>query len=781
MASLSFTARLARFSAHNRWKVVISWVVALVIFGALQGIFPLNSTTGVELLNNPESEQGWDALKEHGIQDERHGRETVVIQSSSTTVDDPGFQSVVQSTTDALRANSDVVANATNYYELSGQNPDAANDLVSSDRKTTIIPVTLTGSLEDASHNGDEMLDIIHGQQDAHQDFTILTGGDASTTEEINTIVEEDIAKGETIGVTLALIILLVVFGAFMPPLKPIRLWIFSILGAFPPALVPILLALLAIVIAFGLAALLSQAFELSFFVTNMITMIGLAVGIDYSLFTVDRYREERRRGQSKLDAVQSSGATASRAVFFSGLTVVFALAGMFIVPNNIYRSLSVGAIFVVVVAVLATLTFIPAVIAILGNAVDWPQNRKYGEETIAKQRAYDQETIHKGFWGTITRAVMARPIISLVIAVAFLLLCAYPYLNFEPGLGGISTLPDEMEGKQAYEIVKSEFSAGETQPVEIVVEGPQDDPSVQQGVTQLQQSLAAATTEDGQALFGPSTVTPAPDGQAALVSVPFKVGPDSPAANDAIHALRDDIIPPIESTMTDTQILVTGITANNVDFLEMRDQYTPIVFTFVLGLSFLLLMVVFRSIVIATKAIIMNLLSVGAAYGLLIWVFQEGHLANLFGFDTVEVVEAWIPLFLFSVLFGLSMDYHVFLLSRIKEHYDQSHNNAESVAVGLQRTGRIITGAALIMCSVFFGFASGRLSFLQQFGFSLGVAVLLDATIVRCVLVPSAMALLGDWNWYLPSWLKWLPNVHVEGAAPAAAAAPAPEPTPGD
>jgi RND superfamily putative drug exporter len=223
---------------------------------------------------------------------------------------------------------------------------------------------------------------------------------------------------------------------------------------------------------------------------------------------------------------------------------------------------------------------------------------------------------------------------------------------------------------------------------------------------------------------------------------------------------------------MTDSQILVTGITANNVDFLAMRDTFTPWVFAFVLGLSFLLLLVVFRSLVIAAKAIVMNLLSVGAAYGLLVWVFQEGHLAGFFGFQRVEAIEGWLPLFLFSILFGLSMDYHVFLLSRIKEHYDLTKRNQESVAVGLQRTARIITGAALIMVAVFAGFASGSLTFLQQVGFGLGAAVLLDATIVRSILVPSAMALLGDRNWYLPSWLGWLPKIHVEG--PASPASPA-------
>jgi RND superfamily putative drug exporter len=225
---------------------------------------------------------------------------------------------------------------------------------------------------------------------------------------------------------------------------------------------------------------------------------------------------------------------------------------------------------------------------------------------------------------------------------------------------------------------------------------------------------------------------------------------------------------------MADSQVLVTGVTANNVDFFAMSDTYTPLVFAFVLGLSFLLLLVVFRSLVVAAKAIVMNLLSVGAAYGLLVWVFQEGHLAEVFGFQRVEAIEAWLPLFLFSILFGLSMDYHVFLLSRIREHYDRTHDNRESVAVGLQSTARIITGAALIMVAVFAGFASGRLVFLQQVGFGLGAAVLLDATIIRSVLVPASMALLGDRNWYLPRWLHWLPDARVEGA-PAPAAPPAP------
>jgi RND superfamily putative drug exporter len=759
MTSLSSTARLARISARHPWRTVLAWILILIAAVAIQGLVPLNSTTDFVMQNDPESQRGWDLLEEHGIRQERFGTETIVVRSESATVDDPAFESAVRGVTDAVRADAEHVSGATNYYEMNAQDPGTAAGLVSTDKRTTIIPVTLAGDLEDAVEYGADYLALIKNQQAAAPDFEVLTVGDASLNEEINTIVEEDLARGEGIGASVAFLILLVVFGALVA------------------AFVPLILAVMAIAIALGLTALVSQIGEISFFVTNMITMIGLAVGIDYSLFVVDRYREERRRGAPKLDAIQIAGSTASRAVLFSGLTVVFALAGLFIVPNNIYRSLSIGAILVVIVAVIAALTLIPAVISLLGDRLDWPRRRKYDEATVARQYAYDHETIHLGFWGTITRIVMGRPVISLMLAVGFLLLCALPYLNFEPGLGGASNLPDDLESKKAYTILADDFAAGLISPVEIVVEGPLEDPSVQQGITQLQDALSAATTDDGQPLFGPATLTTGPDNRAALISVPLEVAPDEPVANEAIVHLRDDVIPPISSRMTDSQILVTGITANNVDFLAMRDTYTPIVFVFVLGLSFFLLLVVFRSLVIAVKAILMNLLSVGAAYGLLVWVVQEGHLAGVFGFQRVDAIEAWLPLFLFSILFGLSMDYHVFLLSRIREHYDLTLRNRESVAVGLQRTARIITGAALIMVAVFSGFAAGRFTFMEQMGFGLGVAILLDATIVRSILVPSAMALLGDWNWYLPRWLNWLPNVHVEGPAPSTA----PEPTVAD
>ena len=753
MTSLSSTARLARFSASHPWRVVVAWLVILGIAIAIQSVSPINSTTSSVLQNDPESQQGWDLLEEHGIRQERSGTETIIIRSNALTVDDPRFEAAVRSVTDALRVDSDFVASASNYYELNAQQPESAARLVSTDRQTTIIPITLTGDQDDALALGADVLAFVDNQRAVLPGFEILTVGDASLFEEVTTITKEDLARGEGIGASVAFLILLVVLGALVA------------------ALLPLVLAVMSIAIALGLTALISQVSQLSTFVTIIIPMLGLAVGIDYALFVVDRYREERRRGAALLDAITIAGSTASRAVMFSGLTVVISLAGLFIVPTNIFRSFSVGAIVVVIVAVIATLTLIPAVIGLLGDRIEWPRRRRYGDATtIQQQAAYDRETIHGGFWGTITRAVMGRPVISLVLAAGFLILCTLPYLNFEPGIGGASGLPDELETKRAYAILAGEFSAGLISPVEIVVEGPQDDASVQQGIEQLQDDLASTTTDDGEPLFGPATLTTSPDNRITLISVPLKVAPDKPAGNEAIERLREELIPSISGSMSDSRILVTGVTASNVDFLEMRDTYTPIVFAFVLGLSFLVLLVVFRSLVVAIKAIVMNLLSVGAAYGLIVWVFQQGNLTGLFGFQRVEAIEAYLPLLMFSILFGLSMDYQVFLLSRIREAYDDSHSNAEAVAIGLQRTGRIITGAALIMVAVFAGFASGRMSDLEQFGFGLGIAILFDATIVRSVLVPSAMALLGDWNWYLPRWLHWLPDVRVEGPADATA-----------
>ncbi len=605
--------------------------------------------------------------------------------------------------------------------------------------------VTLVGDFDEASEHVAAYLDVIERQ--GAVGIEVLTVGDVTVDEVFNTLAEEDLVKGEGFGLLAALVVLVVVFGALVA------------------AGVPLILAIVSIFVAVGLTALLGRVMGLSFFIVNMITMIGLAVGIDYALFVVERYREERRRGRAKHEAIEVAGGTASKAVFFSGTTVVLALLGMFLIPTVIFRSLGAGAILVVVVAVVATLTLVPALLSLLGDRIDWPRKRTYDAATAAKQAQYDRETVHGGFWGGLTRVVMARPVISVVLAAGLLVAAALPYLALDRGQGGVESLPPS-DVRTAYTLLSRDFPAGRLAPVEVVVDGPRTD-EVLAGIDRL----VASTGQDE--VFGPAEPTQwNAAGDLALVRIPLTVDASSPRALAAVNLLRDDLVPAAFAGLA-AEVSVGGAPAFNADFEAVVRDYTPIVFAFVLGLSFLLLMLAFRSLVVPLKAIVMNLLSVGATYGLLVLVFQKGYGAEVFGFQETPTIEAWVPIFLFCVLFGLSMDYHVFLLSRIREHYDATHDNRESVAVGLQATAKIITGAALIMVAVFAGFASGQLVMFQQMGFGLAVAVLLDATIVRSILVPASMVLLGDRNWYLPSWLHWLPDLRIEGTPTPAASPP--------
>ncbi|HMM43162.1 MAG TPA: MMPL family transporter [Thermomicrobiales bacterium] len=736
MAKLFSTSGMASASARHPWRVVIVWVMLLVLAGVAASGLGDVLTTESNFLNKPESVRG-DNLLEERLRGPHPITETIVIRSADATVDDAAFQQVVEKTTADLRAATDVVSSIGNYYEASAAGSANAQAMVSADRHATIVPVTLVGELEDAEKNTDEYLAIVAAH--SAPGIEVRTVGDLSINDAFNSIAEKDLQQAEVLGMPIALIILVVVFGALVA------------------AGVPIILALVAIAVSLGLTAIVGRAFELSFFVTNMITMIGLAVGIDYSLFIIERYREERRHGASKHDAIAIAGGTASKAVVFSGMTVVLALMGMFLIPTTIFRSLGAGAVIVVLVSVAATLTLIPASLSLLGDKLDWPRRRKYDEAMVARQRAYDSETIHRGFWGTITRVVMNHPVMAIALALTILLGAALPYTDINTGFAGVESLP-ESNVKTAYQELQRDFYVGVLTPVEIVVDGQATDPGIKTGIDTLVGKLG----ETGE--FGPATVTTNDAGDLTLVSAPMSVDTNSEAAYATVEKLRSDIVPS-SFRNTSARTYVTGMSAFNADFNSLIDDYTPIVFAFVLGLSLVLLTLAFRSIVVPIKAIVMNLLSVGAAYGLLVAVFQKGFGADLLGFQQVPTIESWLPIFLFCILFGLSMDYHVFLLSRIREHYDQTGENRESVAVGLQATAKIITGAALIMVAVFSGFASGNLVMMQQMGFGLAVAVLIDATIVRSILVPASMRLLGKWNWYMPTWLHWLPDLRVEGA----------------
>ena len=439
--------------------------------------------------------------------------------------------------------------------------------------------------------------------------------------------------------------------------------------------------------------------------------------------------------------------------MLFSGTAFVIALTGMLLVPDTILRSLAAGAILVGLMAVAAATTLLPAILSLLGDRVD------------ALRLPFLHRASKEGrFWGAVVERVQRRPLAYLLATTAFLVLLALPALELRTGSAGVRTLPDGYTAKDGFNALERELGVGTVDTAEVVVEGDVAAPPVRSGVERLRGELARDSA------FRDPEVETAPDGRLAVVEALVAGDSRDERSVQAIGRLRSELVPRALGD-ADVAVYVTGETAEIVDYREMLERWLPIVFTFVLGFSFILLTVAFRSIVVAAKAIVLNLLSVGAAYGLIVLVFQEGVGNELFGFPRVDAIEAWLPLFLFSVLFGLSMDYHVFLLSRIRERYTQTGDSSEAVAFGVRTTARLITGAALIIIVVFAGFATGELVMFQQMGFGVAVALLLDATVIRSVLVPAAMELLGKWNWYLPSWLGWLPHLEVEAAEPAPAA----------
>ena len=740
---------LARWCATHRAATFLAWAVVVVVaFFLTATLLSDATTTEFDFTAEPDSKKGQKLLEER-LRGPRGSNEVVVIQSAQgLTVDSVEFQGFTEGLYAALAGakfkNDDsrsAIEPGTfqNYY----QNPGAQGFLVNEDRTVTIMPLVMAGDFDDASDNISPMLEIV-GEAHADERFDVYMVGQASASTDFRKLANEGLKQGEIFGAPIAVVILL------------------AALGTLVAALLPIVLAAVSIVVALGASALMGQVFELAFLIQNMVTMIGLAVGIDYSLFILTRYREERRKGLEKVDAIGRASATATRAVVFSGFTVVVALAGMLLVPSNVFVAIGMGMIFVVVASVLATMTLLPAILGTLGDNVD-----RLAIPWIGKFQTRFDETREGGFWDKISKGVMAQPLLSLVLAGGLLIAAAVSFFDINTGTSGIQSLPDVMQSKQGFLVLDSEFTSGEATPAEIVIDGDIGSPEIQAGVAAL-----AGLLEQDSTVIRQGQLEVNSEGNLAVLAVFLNGDSSSDEALDAVVRIRKDHIPTAFGDNAG-KVYVTGQTALNVDFYNLADNASKVVFPFVLGISFVLLTVVFRSIVIAIKAIILNMISVGATYGLLVLVFQKGVWNEAFGFHQTDTIEAWIPIFLFAVLFGLSMDYHVFLLSRIRERYDETQDNEGSVAFGIRSTGRLITAAALIMVTVFWGFAAGDVVGLQQMGFGLGVAVLLDASIVRMVLAPAGMKLLGRWNWYLPSWLSWLPDLRVERSEqPASAAA---------
>lgn len=708
------TETLASFATRRPRTTIGIWVAVFLIAGVIAGMFLQgNLSSQWRFLSSPESRTA-DKLIDERLRDPYTSIEAVVVTADSTPYSDDSFADFIDVLIQDIRAlGTDVIVSADKVETGQGQTAG-------------LIMVQMAGTADEASESVVHLHEVVDAADQSSQ-FHVSVSGNATLSNDFITGSENDLVTGEAIGIPFAMIILVIVFGALVA------------------AAIPVVIAVVAIVIALGLAALIGQGFQLSVFVVNVATMMGLAVGIDYSLFIVERYREERRAGKTIDAAIRRASQTSSKSVLFSGATVVLAVTGMFFVPTDLFYSLAIGSILVVIVSVIAALTLLPAVIKLLGDRIN-----RFSLSAIVRRQDAEAKS---GFWEAIASLVMGKPVISLVVSAGILVVAAIPYFSINTGLAGVTSMPADTRSRQGFEILDAEFSGGLIAPVILVIDGNAYDPDLQDRIAVIEAMDPTAVTEV------------APSGDLTVISFTPHGDASTADAAQGIRDLRETVIPAAFGPFAD-QVYVTGWAARQTDFTELADRRQLPVIVFVLGLSFLLLLLVFRSVLVPLKAVIMNLLSVGAAYGLMVLVIQKGYGNEFFGFRQAETIDSWIPIFLFAILFGLSMDYHVFLLSRIKEKFHQTDDNQESVAFGLKSTGRIITGAALIMVVVFGGFAAGDLTIFQQMGFGLAVAVLLDATIVRSILVPATMRLLGRRNWYLPGWLNWMPDLNIEGDA---------------
>jgi uncharacterized membrane protein YdfJ with MMPL/SSD domain len=725
------TERLARACSSHPWWTLGAWGLAVVAsvalaFTSLSGLSSDQHVTG-----KPESAKAADVIAQafppSAAERKRTVSDVIVVSSKRLTTDSPAFRGFVAQLTGRVHAAATDVG-VQNY--LAGD-----RSLVAPSRHATVIQLNAPS---DSSIK--PVVTLV--KKASTQNFAVAVTGDHTVNNDFANLSQTDLQNGElAFGLPAAMIVLVLVFGAVVA------------------GLVPVVMALLSILVGLGLVALLSLEFNLSVFIVNMLSGMGLALGIDYSLFIVSRYREERSRGAAKERAITLAGATASRAVLFSGTTFVVALFGMLIVPTSIMRSLAAGAIIVGLVSVSAALTLLPALLGLLGDHVNSLRvpflGRNLGRADSAEGR----------FWRAIVERVLRRPALSLTLGVAVMLAAAFPIFGLHIGASGVSSLPDKLASKQGYLALQREFPVQNPYPARIVVDGGQP-AVVRRDLATLQRRLAA-DPRFGAGTIESSTVLPV-----SMLSVPVRGDEVGSKAIAAVRDLRKHVVPAVLAGSA-ARVYVGGRTAENADYFDAVTNPTPFVLAFVLGFSFLVLIVAFRSLVVALISILLNLLSVGAAYGLLTLVFIHGVGSGLLGFQHVASIDAWVPLFLFSVLFGLSMDYQVFLMSRIKEQYDQTGLTRTAVASGVATTARIITGAALIVIVVFTGFARGDLVMFQQMGFGVAVALALDATLIRSVVLPSALSLLDKRSWYLPHWLEWLPHVEVEQSV---VSAPEPE-----
>jgi RND superfamily putative drug exporter len=701
---------MGRWSAAHWKTATFGWLAFVLVASAL------GAMVGTKQVD-PNAPGPGESGRMQKILDEGFKRpvgESVLIQSRSARAGDPAFTAAIHDVVARLSK----VAAVQNLHE----------DQISQDGHSALIDFDIRGDRKKAADKIDPVLDSVAAAQDARPGFVIGEFGLASAQKGVDTAFGDDLGKAGTLSLPITLLILVLTFGALVA------------------AGIPLLLGLTAVFATFGLIALPSHLVPVALPTYAMVLLIGLAVGVDYSMFYLKRERQERAAGRSTHAALEVAAATSGRSVLISGVTVMMAMAGMFLTGDETFASLAFATILVVAVAVLGSLTVLPALLSRLGDKVD-----RLRVPLVGRGRRDDGEG---GIWGAIVDRVLRRPALSAALAAGLLLALAAPALQLRLAPQGTESFPQSLEVIKTYKRMQQAFP-GTALPANVVVKAPDvNEPTVRAAIARLERRAIAS----GRA-FNPITVDINKDRTVAVITIPIAGNGTDTASNAAFQLLRTTIVPETVGAVPNTEAGVTGMTAQWKDSAAKLKSDLPPVVAFVLLLAFGLMLVAFRSLVIAAKAILLNLLSVAAAYGVLVLVFQHGVGKGLIDASSADGIEFVVPLLLFVILFGLSMDYHVFILSRIRETFDRGATMDDAVAHGIKSTAGVVTSAAIVMVCVFAIFATLSAPFFKQFGVGLAAAILIDATIVRAVLLPATMKLLGDWNWYLPRWLEWLPR----------------------
>ena len=728
----NLAARMGRWSASHWKSATFGWIALVIVafgIGGAVGVVNVDPNTA-----GPGESGRMDRILDAGFK--QPAGESVLIQSRSAHVGDAAFRAAVADVISGVSKSSDV-ENVQSPYAPgnSGQ--------ISRDGRSALVEFDIRGEKVDASGKVAPVLDEIDAAKKANPGYFIGEFGDASAMQAADKAFANDLSSAGALSIPLTLIILIVAFGALVA------------------AGIPLLLGLTAVFATFGLVALPSHILPIAQEAQAVVLLVGLAVGVDYAMFYLRREREERRSGKSERAAIEAAAATSGRSVLISGLTVMAAMAGMFLSGDAVFASFGLATMMVVAIAMLGSLTVLPALLSRLGDKVDRLQvpligrlRRNGGEGRV---------------WGAVIDRVLKRPVLFAVLSAGFLVLLALPALQLRIADPGTDSYPQSMDIVKSYNRMQDAFP-GTALPANVIVKAADvNAPAVRSAIADLERKALASGRAER-----PITIETSPDSTVANITIPIVGSGTDAEATKSLDLLRGTLIPQTVGAVPGTQAGVTGLTAQWKDSSSEMRSKLPLIVGFVLLFAFALMLVAFRSLVVAAKAIVLNLLSVAAAYGVLVLVFQHGYGKGLLGFEKNVGIAPVVPMLLFVILFGLSMDYHVFVISRIREAFDRSGDMDVAISEGIRSTAGVVTSAAIVMVGVFAIFATLSIMMFKQFGVGLAVAILIDATVVRGVLLPATMKLLGERNWYLPAWLEWLPRLEAdEDAAPEAPPTP--------